>query len=97
MKTVFVVYNQGVSGEISDLFDNLQIRGYTSWQDVHGRGSETGEPRMGTHTWPALNNALLTVVKEEQKNQLLNELKKLDEAMPNQGIRAFVWEAEVGV
>lgn len=92
MKAIFIIYNQGIYSEIFDLLENLNIRGFTLWDQVKGRGSETGEPRMGTHTWPALNSSLLTVVDEHKANALFEEIKKINEAVPEQGLKAFEWE-----
>ena len=32
---------------------------------VNGAGTVDGEPRMGTHTWPEMNSATITIVEEE--------------------------------
>jgi hypothetical protein len=74
------------------MFDRHDIRGY-SWMDqVKGRGSETGEPRMGTHTWPEMNSAALAVVPDDNVDALLESIRKLDEVNKSVGVRAFVWE-----
>jgi len=92
MKAVFIVYNQAHTEKIEYMLDRLQIRGYTMWQTVMGRGSETGEPRMGTHTWPELNSSILTIVEDEMVDTLLQRVKKLDAINEEVGIRAFVWD-----
>jgi len=92
MKAVFIVYNQAHTEKIEYMLDRLQIRGYTMWQTVMGRGSETGEPRMGTHTWPELNSSIITVVEDEMVDTLLQRVKKLDAINEEVGIRAFVWD-----
>jgi nitrogen regulatory protein PII len=97
MKAVFIIFNQGISEEIAETLDDLGIRGFTQWQEVNGRGSTSGEPRLGTHTWPALNNALITVVEEEKALQLLDRLKQLDGEFPEQGLRAFMLPVEKAV
>jgi nitrogen regulatory protein PII len=74
------------------MFDRLGIRGYTWWNNVVGRGSETGEPHMGTHTWPEINSAAMTIVSDEQVDMLLEKVKKMDEINKEVGVRAFVWE-----
>jgi hypothetical protein len=74
------------------IFDRHGIRGY-SWMDqVKGRGSETGEPRMGTHTWPEMNSAALAVIPDDKVDKLLDSVRKLDEVNKVVGVRAFVWE-----
>ena len=97
MKAVFIVYNQALTEKIEHVLDKLAIRGYTRWPRVQGRGSQTGEPHMGTHTWPAMNEGMLTVVAEEKLASLMEHLNNLNEEAQMQGLRAFSWDAEVGV
>lgn len=92
MKAVFIVFNQANTERVEYMFDRLEIRGYTWWTDVKGRGSETGEPRMGTHTWPEMNSAALTIIPDEQVEALLEKVKKMDEVNKEVGVRAFVWD-----
>ncbi|MDD2612823.1 MAG: PG0541 family transporter-associated protein [Bacteroidales bacterium] len=97
MKAVFIIYNQTNSERVDYLFDRLSIRGYTSWEKVDGRGSVDGEPRMGTHTWPEMNSAAITIVEDDQVDELLKYIKKMDERNQAAGVRAFVWNVEKSV
>ena len=92
MKAIFIIFNQAHTERLEYVFDRLGIRGYTWWQEVQGRGSETGEPRLGTHTWPEMNSAALTMIPDEQVEILLADIRKIDEVNREVGIRAFVWE-----
>jgi nitrogen regulatory protein PII len=92
MKSVFIVFNQANTERVEYMFDKLGIRGYTWWNDVLGRGSEDGEPRMGTHTWPEINSAVLTIVPDEKVDALLEAVKKMDNINKEVGVRAFVWD-----
>ncbi len=92
MKAVFIVFNQAHTERVEYMLDRLEIRGYTWWTEVHGRGSETGEPRMGTHTWPEMNSAALTIIPDEKVDELLEKIRKLDDINREVGIRAFIWE-----
>lgn len=92
MKAVFIVFNQAHSERIEYILDYLQIRGYSWWSDVKGRGSVSGEPRMGTHTWPEMNSAVLSIIPSEKVDDLLEKVKKLDQINQEVGVRAFVWE-----
>jgi len=94
MKAVFIVYNQALTEAISSILDRNQIRGYTKWADVQGRGTFHGEPHFGSHTWPAMNSAILAITEEERVEPLLANLKKLDTKAEQQGLRAFVWNIE---
>lgn len=92
MKATFVVFNQANTERVEFMLDKLGIRGYTWWNDVLGKGSETGEPRMGTHTWPEINSAILTIIPDEKVDELLESVKKMDEINEEVGVRAFVWD-----
>jgi hypothetical protein len=92
MKAVFIIFNQAHTERVEYMFDRLGIKGYTWWTEVHGKGSETGEPRMGTHTWPEMNSAAITIIPDDQVDGLLAKVKALDELNREVGIRAFVWD-----
>ena len=82
---------------IVEKLSRLNIRGFTSWKEVYGRGSHDGIPHYGSHAWPSVNNAILTVVKDDQVEGLLNYLRELDNESANLGLRAFVWNIEGGI
>lgn len=92
MKAVFIIFNQASTEKVEDIFESMSIRGYTWWENVKGRGTETGEPRMGTHTWPEMNSAALTIIPNEKVKDLLESVRKIDEINKEVGIRAFVWD-----
>ncbi|MDD3406400.1 MAG: P-II family nitrogen regulator [Paludibacteraceae bacterium] len=94
MKSVFIVFNQANTERVEYLLDQLQIKGFTFFEQVQGRGSHGGEPRRGTHTWPEMNSAVMAVVEDEQVDTLLSTVKKLDNRNKDVGVRAFVWNIE---
>jgi hypothetical protein len=94
MKAVFISHNQALSEEIDEIFDELGIKGFTQWTEVKGRGSDTGEPHLGTHTWPSLNNVLISFLADDLVSPLLEKLKTLNNQVPTEGLRAFVWNIE---
>ncbi len=94
MKSVFIVYNQAHTERVEYMLEQLGIRGFTMWQDVMGCGSESGEPRMGSHSWAEMNSAILSIVPAEKVEVLLSSVKKLDAINTDVGIRAFVWGIE---
>ena len=94
MKAVFISYNQSISFEVQQILNELSVRGYTQWTDIKGKGSVKGEPHEGTHTWPELNNAHLTIIEDQKVSPLLKKLKTLDLKSEQQGLRAFVWNIE---
>ena len=94
MKSVFIVFNQANTESVEYMLDRLSIRGFTFWENVQGVGSMNGEPRRGTHTWPEMNSAVMTVIPDEKVDDLLIAVKKLDQRNKEVGVRAFVWNIE---
>lgn len=97
MKAVFIAFNLAHTEKVEYMLDKLEIRGFTWWNNVSGRGSNDGEPRMGTHTWPEMNSALLSIIEDEKVAELLKRIKMLDQINEEVGIRAFVWNIETAV
>lgn len=94
MKAVMIIHNQGISEEVMESLQRLKIRGFTRWNNVQGRGSDTGEPHMGSHVWPSLNSALLTIIPDEKVASLLAAMQTIDESAEQEGLRMFVWPVE---
>ena len=92
MKAVFITYNQAWTERVSYILEQLRIKGFTQWPLVNGAGTDTGEPRMGNHTWPEMNSATMTIVKDEMVPLILKYVEKLDNINKENGIRAFVWD-----
>ena len=94
MKGIFIAYDQAYNMEIADTIEKIGVRGFTMWQDIAGRGGFSGEPHLGNHAWPTMNNALLTFVPDDKVDEILAQLKAMDEETPNLSIRAFAWDIE---
>ena len=94
MKTIFIAYDQAYNMEVADALQTLGVRGFTMWQDIAGRGSQTGEPHLGNHAWPTMNNAMLSIVPDDKVDDILAQLRAMDEETPDLGLRAFVWNVE---
>ena len=94
MKAIFISFNQAYYESIVNLMDRINLRGFTYWNEVQGRGSHTGEPHYGNHAGPTLNAAMLMMVPDEKVEHFLSLLHQLDQATEAQGLRAFVWNIE---
>ena len=105
MKSVMIVFNQASTERVEYMLDMLGIRGFTFWENVQGRGSGDfgrtdtqnrvpGDPHRGTHTWPEMNNAVMTIIDDDKVDELLLSVRKLDKRNEEVGIRAFVWNIE---
>ncbi|MBQ0025099.1 MAG: hypothetical protein KBT00_05190 [Bacteroidales bacterium] len=94
MKSVMIVFNQAFTSRVEFMLDELGIRGFSFFEQVQGRGSKDGDPHRGTHTWPEMNSAVMTVVDDDKVDELLLTVKKLDSRNKAIGVRAFVWNVE---
>ena len=97
MKSVFISYDQAFHERIIRTLDRLNCRGFSYFQQVQGRGSKTGEPHYGSHAWPSMCSAIITVVRDEQVDPLLEELHRIDKETERLGLRAFVWDVEKSI
>ena len=97
MKAIFIVFNQALTESVLQMLEKNNIRGFTQWDDVKGKGTYKGEPHLGTHTWPVLNSAVLTIVEVPDVEKILNGVKQINAEAEKQGIRAFVWDVESAV
>lgn len=94
MKSIMIVFNQASTERVEYLLDSLEVRGFTFWENVQGRGHLNGEPHRGTHAWPEMNNAVMAVVEDDKVDSVLLAVRKLDKRNEEIGIRAFVWSIE---
>ncbi len=94
MKAIFVTYNQAYYEDIVKVLNDHGVKGYTEWNEIKGHGSETGEPHLGTHAWPTLNNAIISMVDDDRVDAILESLREKDLKTPDLGLRAFVWQID---
>ena len=94
MKSIFITFDQAYYDQVMGILRSHNIRGFTGWDRVQGRGSNTGSPHLGTHAWPSLNSAIITIVEKAKVKPILKDLKALDETSKLMGLRAFVWDIE---
>lgn len=89
MKSIFIAYDQAHHDHIIEILNRHSCRGFTGLGIVQGRGSHRGEPHYGTHAWPSLAQAIITVVPDDSAPGVMADLKALDESRPRLGLRAF--------
>ena len=97
MKSILITFDQAYYERIITVLDKLNCRGFTAWKEVHGRGTHTGEPHYGSHAWPSMASAIITIVDDTRVAPLLSTLRSMDEATPKLGLRAFVWPIEQSI
>lgn len=97
MKSVLITFDQAHYQAILATLDRLNCRGFTYLDRVQGRGSKKGEPHYGSHAWPSMNSAIITVVEDSRVDNLLKALQEMDKRTEQLGLRAFVWNIEKSI
>ncbi len=92
MKAVMIIFNQAHTEKIEYTLDKLGINGYSLWENVQGRGTNSGDPHLGTHTWPEINKSVLTIIEDDLVDKVLEKIKAIDSINEKVGIRVFVWD-----
>ena len=94
MKAILITYNQAYYDDIAEVLNANGVKGYTEWDEIKGHGGDTGEPHLGSHAWPTLNNAIISIMDDDKVDGVLQELHERDLKAPELGLRAFVWSIE---
>ena len=94
MKAILITYNQAYYEDIVAVLNTNGVKGYTEWDEIKGHGGVEGEPHLGSHAWPTLNNAMISIVEDDKVDDILNALRERDVKAPELGLRAFVWQIE---
>lgn len=97
MKAVLITFDQAHYENVLAILDRLNCRGFTRVERVQGRGSKTGDPHYGSHAWPAMGSAIITMVEDRIVDSLLTALEGLDKSYEMLGLRAFVWNVEKSI
>lgn len=97
MKSIFIAFDQAYYERIVDMLEKTNCRGFTAWQEVHGRGTKSGEPHYGSHAWPSMASAIITIVEDNRVDAVLEKLHQMDVETPKLGLRAFVWNVEKSI
>ncbi|MGL5938399.1 MAG: PG0541 family transporter-associated protein [Phocaeicola sp.] len=97
MKSVFITFDQAFHERIIAILDRHNCRGFSYFEQVQGRGTKTGEPHYGSHAWPSMCSAIITMVDDHRVDPLLEVLHKLDKESERLGLRAFVWNVEKSI
>lgn len=91
MKAVFLSCNQSMFDAVMDIMDDMDLTGFTGWEELIGSGTNDGEPHLGNHAWPTMNSALISVMEDDKAAAFLARMKQLDQENDQQGLRVFAW------
>lgn len=85
---IYIVFNNALEPEVLDILKKVSVKAYTRWDRVKGVG-EAG-PHMGNDVWPAWNTTIMSALDSEKKQALADEIRKLRERFPDQGVKMLV-------
>ena len=94
MKGIFIAFHQAHKDDVISLLEHNNCLGFSFFEHMQGRGSNTGDPHYGSHAWPSMCSGILTMVDDKRVVRTLKELKALDADSQLLGLRAFVWNIE---
>ena len=97
MKSVMITFDQAFYERIIKTLDRLNCRGFSYFQQVQGRGSKTGEPHYGSHAWPSMCSAIITIVEDSRVDPGGRRIIKKNKETEMLGLRAFVWNVEKSI
>lgn len=97
MKSILITFDQAYYNRIIDVLDKNNCRGFSYFEQVQGRGSKTGNPHYGSHAWPSMCSAIITIVPDDKVKPILAQLHEMDEETQQLGLRAFVWDIEESI
>ncbi len=94
MKAIFIAYDQAHHDSVVEALGSSMQRGFTCFEQAQGRGTKTGEPHFGSHAWPGMNSAIITMCEDDRVPIILERLRRVDQEKPMLGLRAFVLPVE---
>ena len=94
MKSILITFDQAFFERIMALLDRHNCRGSVIGSRCRDVAGKTGEPHYGSHAWPSMCSAIITVVDEAKVAPLLEALHRMDKETEQLGLRAFVWNIE---
>lgn len=97
MKAIFIAYDQANHQHVIDVLERSNLKGYTLFDQVMGRGTKTGDPHLGSHAWPTMNSAIITFVEDDVAPVIMERLHQVDIENEMLGLRAFSWSVESSI
>lgn len=93
MKLIMICYNEAIDDEITELLQRADVKGYTKWTKVLGKG-QTSEPHLLSHIWPKANNVVAVAVEEQAAGIILENIREMKTKVGTAGLKAFMWEID---
>jgi len=92
-KLILIAHNVNINEEVMEGLKELEIKNYTKWDRVLGRGIKGG-PHLDTPVWPGYNCVLAIALEEERVPILVSKIESLKQRFSKEGIKAFILPVE---
>lgn len=97
MKAILITFDQAFYDKVVFTLERHGSRGFTVMPEVQGRGTKTGDPHFGSHAWPSMCSAIISMVHDIEVDPILKDLHAMDTEKEQLGLRAFVWNVEKSI
>lgn len=87
MVLMFIVYSNAVDEEMVEMVQR-HADGYTKFLGVQGEGG--GEPHLGSHVWPGVNNCIMVGANNRAVDAISTEVAELKEQFQGIGVSIMV-------
>jgi hypothetical protein len=88
LQVYWLAYNVALETDVAELLETLEVRAYTRWDEVKGRGRSG--PHLNDAVWPAVNAVYMFAAPAALEARLLAEVKRLRARYPGEGIKCIV-------
>jgi len=89
-----IILDQAHYDDITNELSKLNIRGFTSWKPVYGRGSNTRISALWNSCLALAQQCNSDCSRRSSFEATASFLKELDDQYQNLGLRAFSWNIE---
>jgi len=89
MKLLLIIYSEDIDRQVLIALRQAGAKNFTQWEKVLGVGSSG--VRLGTEVGPGTNKMVLTLIKDEDTESLLERLRNLKQSfLRRQGLKVIV-------
>jgi hypothetical protein len=88
LRLYWLAYNVALETDINQLLETLEIKGYTAWEEVRGRGRSG--PHLNDEVWPAVNALCMFAAPAAWQARLEKAVTDIRRQFPGEGIKLII-------
>jgi|GEM_PF-205636 nitrogen regulatory protein PII len=96
MKMLWILCNESIGEDVSELLDSAGARSYTVWTDVLGKDNEGDKTHWGTSVFPGKNWAFMICDDCGCVDKIIEKLREMKqkEYVRQAGLKVFIQKTE---